>query len=282
MWLTPDQYHNLLTLIQPTVGSCSEKTKPTKVHVSQVPTLGSSIILCRLRESHNTAHTLSPSSPSDSWILDSRATDHATSSLKWFQVFYKTKPISVNLPNGSIVTAQYSGVVKFSPNFVLHSVLFVPEFNFNLIPISKLISTLRCNLTFAVDFCKIQDVTALKMISLAKLMNELYHLVISKDDHLSPHATAHVNSFVCTPITASNIWHFRLGHLSGKCLNSLSQSFPFIPKHINATCDICHLVKQKKLSYSASMSRATKIFELIHLDIWGPFSKVSIHGTSIF
>ena len=80
----------------------------------------------------------------------------------------------------------------------------------------------------------------------------------------------------------TNIWHFRLGHLSGKRLNILSQDFPFISKHTMEMCDVCHLAKQRKLSYSASMSKASKIFELIHLDIWGPFSKVFVHGHKYF
>ena len=30
------------------------------------------------------------------------------------------------------------------------------------------------------------------------------------------------------------------------------------------------------------MNKASKIFELIHLDIWGPFSKMSIHDRKYF
>ena len=91
-----------------------------------------------------------------------------------------------------------------------------------------------------------------------------------------------MNSSVSTPVTSSNLWHFRLGHLSRKKLNVLNQKFPFISKHTNEMCDVCHLAKQRKLPYSMITSRASKIFELIYLNIWGPFSKTSIHGHMYF
>ena len=151
------------------------------------------------------------------WIIDSGATDHITSSFAWFQTYSKTKPIHVSLPNGCSVTTFYSGVVKFSPTLVIHNVLYVPNFNFNLISISKLISNLHCTLNFSVDFCKIQDVTTLKMIGLAKLREGLYHLMISKTEWALSSTYPYANSSMTTPVTSSNLWHFRLGHLSGKC-----------------------------------------------------------------
>ena len=142
--------------------------------------------------------------------------------------------------------------------------------------------TLYCTLTFSTDVCQIQDVNTLKMISLAKLKEGLYHRIINKANQSLPHPSPNVNFLVYTPISSSNIWHFRLGHPSKNRLYILNKSFPFISKHINGSCDVCHLAKQRKLSYSSSMSRASKIFELIHMDIWGPFSKISIHGHKYF
>lgn len=39
----------------------------------------------------------------------------------------------------------------------------------------------------------------------------------------------------------------------------------------NHTCNICHMVKQKKLSYLISNFVTSHSFELLHFDIWGPF-----------
>jgi len=43
-----------------------------------------------------------------SWILDSGATDHIYSSLTHFTSYHQINPISVKLPNGNQVIANYS------------------------------------------------------------------------------------------------------------------------------------------------------------------------------
>ena len=120
------------------------------------------------------------------------------------------------------------------------------------------------------------------MIGLAKLKHGLYHLQINKDINQVIPKASFINNFSTPPITNANLWHFRLGHLSGKRLNVLHSTFSFISKHIEENCDVCHLAKQKKLSYSPSINRASKPFDLVHMDIWGPFSQPSIHGHKYF
>ena len=51
--------------------------------------------------------------------------------------------MDINLPNGHVVKAHISGTIYFSPNFAIHGVLYVLEFTFNLLSISKLISNLK-------------------------------------------------------------------------------------------------------------------------------------------
>ena len=42
------------------------------------------------------------------------------------------------------------------------------------------------------------------------------------------------------------------------------------------------MAKQRKLPSFVSVSKASKFFELIHLDFWGPFSKTSIYDHKYF
>ena len=134
----------------------------------------------------------------------------------------------VNLPNSSLVTTQYWGTFSFSHSLIPHKVLYVPEFSFNLISISRLIFNLHCNVTFSNNFCTIQDMNSLKTIGLAKLKDGLYHLIVNKEERCSPYTNSFINFSMTTPITKSNLWHLRLGHLSGKHLNILNELFPFI------------------------------------------------------
>ncbi|RDY13562.1 hypothetical protein CR513_01497, partial [Mucuna pruriens] len=75
------------------------------------------------------------------WILGTWATDH-------FQSFRKIKPIQVKLPDNTHVVATVSGTVKFSDTLLLTVVLYIPTFNFNLISVSELSSSLNYTLTF--------------------------------------------------------------------------------------------------------------------------------------
>ncbi|XP_072064542.1 uncharacterized protein [Arachis hypogaea] len=96
----------------------------------------------------------------------------------------------------------------------------------------------------------IHDAKSLKMIGSAELRDGLYYLA----DKLQPQKPirtnsstnlANVNNFITTPITDSNVWHCRLGHLSDQRLRELHHQFPFINPHVNEFCDVCHMAKQK-------------------------------------
>lgn len=66
-------------------------------------------------------------------------------------------------------------------------------------------------------------------------------------------------------------WHCRLGLVSYDKLFVLQKS-----------CDICPLAKQRCLSFPVSTSHCNKVFQLLHMDIWGPLSIISIHGHRYF
>ena len=150
------------------------------------------------------------------------------SSLHWFKTYAKIDPVVIHLPNRTTISAHHSGTVELSPCFILHNVLYVSFFHFNLISISQIVSTLPYSLTFTFDFCKIQEMNSLRMIGLAKLRKRLCYLTYSKMSTPLPFNNSVINHTVATPITISNIWHFRLGHLSGNKLNILCQTYPFI------------------------------------------------------
>jgi len=304
--MTQAQYQTLINLLQsqPLDTDGTSSVQPSRANLTQVtqqspqlfynPKSGTSFVFCTtsLTQPHNyhflsNTHTVpvtdSPvtHSPNNiSWIIDSRATDHIASSLNLFLHYSKIKPVQIELPNGNVVFSHFSGSVQFSPKFVLHDVLYVSDFTFNLLSISKLISCLNYFLTFSDVNCYIQEMRSLKMIGLGKLKQGLYHLDIIKSQ-TSPKVSS-INNFTIPPITNTNLWHYRLGYLSENRLNILHMNFPFISKHVDDNCDICHLAKQKRLSYSPSFNRSCKSFDLVHMDIWGPFAKLFIHDHKYF
>jgi len=89
------------------------------------------------------------------WILDSGATDHICISLANFVSYKCIKPVLINLPNGNKVFANYSGTVVLNCKLHLSNVLYVPQFSFNLISVSKISSNLNCRLIFSSNECVI-------------------------------------------------------------------------------------------------------------------------------
>ena len=108
------------------------------------------------------------------------------------------------------------------------------------------------------------------------------NLIIENNIGSPSHSPSTINNANINHTNDSTLWYFRLGHLSGNHLNILHQEYPFISSNFNEICDVCHLAKQRKLPYSLSTKRSFKIFELIHMDIWGLFSKHFIHGHKYF
>jgi len=108
------------------------------------------------------------------------------------------------------------------------------------------------------------------MIGFAKMHHKLYVLEIPKGPgkHFIP-ASISIN-FVF--INKVDDWHFRLGHLFKNKLSVLSTKFDYISnKTCNDFCQICLLAKQKRLPFYVSTCSSNKIFDLLHMDIWGPF-----------
>ena len=88
--------------------------------------------------------------------------------------------------------------------------------------------------------------------------------------------SAVVNSISDIP---ANVWHLRLGHVSAKKLVLLHKLFPYIsiPK-CNDNCEICPVAKQRKFPFPTSHIKFVAAFDLLHIDIWGPNSIISMHG----
>lgn len=77
-----------------------------------------------------------------------------------------------------------------------------------------------------------------------------------------------------------NLWHSRLGHASNyvvKHIDCLSLS-----NHNEIMYYVCPLVKQTRIPFGNSNNESLDVFELIHIDIWGPYKELSLTGASYF
>lgn len=209
--------------------------------------------------------------PNSVWIIDSGATNHMCYSLNLF-ASYKARntPFSVQLPDGSDAPIAHIGTVHLSPTLTLHNVFHIPSFKFNLISVSQLTKTQNCSLTLLSTSCSFQDLSTRKTIGQGSIHDGLYFFKASS-----------TSLAVLKPPTI-DIWHWRLGHVPFRSLESMAKKFSSISCSNNHFCEICPQAKQTRLPFPSSAINTTRLFQLIHVDIWGPFSQPSSNGSRYF
>ncbi|KAK8264451.1 hypothetical protein V6Z12_D12G109100 [Gossypium hirsutum] len=82
----------------------------------------------------------------------------------------------VRLPNGSSVSITHVGTCNILPNLQLAKVLYVPNFHYNLLSVSKLTNDLNCVVSFYPQFCLIQNLFSGKMRGIGRARGGLYIL----------------------------------------------------------------------------------------------------------
>lgn len=108
--------------------------------------------------------------------------------------------MSIKLPNGHITMAKHSGIVKFSPVLILYNVLYVLDFNYNLLSASKMNKSLNSTVVFDNFRCLIQDKKTKRMIGSGDKRKDLYYLNL--DNKLACSASKATHSNIPLPDSA--------------------------------------------------------------------------------
>ncbi|KAG8494583.1 hypothetical protein CXB51_012012 [Gossypium anomalum] len=235
------------------------------------------------------SHCLSVSKDSPRWILDTGATDHMISDSQSLisPISCATGSRFVYLPNGNLVPVNSVGSYAFDSAHSVTNVLHVPHFKHNLLSVSKLTRDFNCSVTFFPDFCVLQGLFDGKMKGIGKESRGLYlfdssslasglSFPVSSGSH-----SFNIHSTVCMHSILDNntsLWHARLGHVPSSKLHHVPflQSLSFDDKLIHS-CTVCPLARQTRQPFSHSVTRSPKPFDLVHLDIWGPY-RISTHS----
>ncbi|CAL1400034.1 unnamed protein product [Linum trigynum] len=296
---TPNQFEQLRTLLNRSSASPSPPTSPGVKHSAAVAVRGSQSgqkpagsPSVSTQHPHYASHSSGKQvlssvvepTRSTAWVLDTGATDHIICDKSFFMKHKPLNQVFVNLPNGQQVQATHIGIVTLPCGLFITQVLFVPSFAYNLVSVSKLTKNHPVSLTFKSNFCVIQDLITRRRIGLAQVDRGLYlfnefkgqQFGVSKD---SQKFAAAVFNFQSQDF---NIWHARLGHPSLSRLKVVKQTCNEVSLPLTQHCETCHLAKQKRLPFPVSTSVSSHVFELIHVDIWGPLNTVSRDGFSYF
>lgn len=111
------------------------------------------------------------------WLLDTGATHHTYCLESSFTTLKHVEPLHINLPNGSFVIVNQVGSVVLTKFITLSDVLYIPEFTFNLISVSSLITTHSYTVNFFLNSCVIQDLTRELSIGNGSRVGNLYYLI---------------------------------------------------------------------------------------------------------
>ena len=77
----------------------------------------------------------------------------------------------------------------------------------------------------------------------------------------------------------STIWHFGVGHPS---FNKMLPLKSVLHSFSSVCTNVCHLAKQKRLSFPVNNNMFSSAFDLIHVDVWGPYSIPTHDGYKYF
>lgn len=88
-----------------------------------------------------------------------------------------------------------------------------------------------------------------------------------------------INQSTFTHENTCNIWKLRLCYPSYDKLIEIKKTFHFVQvMQIDMPCDVCFYAKQNRWPFPHSSHKFVDIFDLVHMDIWGPLSIPSING----
>ncbi|KAL2247193.1 UNVERIFIED_CONTAM: Retrovirus-related Pol polyprotein from transposon RE1 [Sesamum indicum] len=218
---------------------------------------------------------------SSSWIVDTGATRHWCGDISLLNFLTPThSPSVIHLPNGTTITATHIGTAQLSHNFSLEQVLHIPSFQHNLLSVSQLCNSLPVRFSFTNSLCLLQDLKTEEVLAIGKRIGKLYYL----DSHSFTSAvqSSHLNiASESLQFSSDNdtytLWHKRLSHPSENVLTHIS-SLHFNTNVKTSICHVCPLAKQVRKNFSLSESISVSPFDLVHVDIWGPYKQSSISG----
>ena len=137
---------------------------------------------------------------------------------------------------------------------------------------------------------QLQDSKTAEVLGVGKVVGTLYVFYVANFLSRSlPLAALHVHHLhsLCTDSSTPNkdsisveLWHRHFGHASAGALKHL----PFLSSIVFpdlSQCDVCPIAKQSKQPFPSSSIHTGAPFELIYVDLWGPYNR-ECHTNSRF
>lgn len=163
------------------------------------------------------------------WVIDTGATNHMISNLNILNELQQLSNVGqVHLPNGEKSDITHKGSVHIFPTQQISDVLYIPNFHFNLLSVSKLTMEWNCMVAFYPELCIFQDLCSGKVLGTGTESGGLYLFGdVAKSLHSFPSVCPKAQTVVEDSATLS-IWHRRLGHMPFVALQKMDKFYTVV------------------------------------------------------
>ena len=257
----------------------AERHKVQRANIAQEPDLGDYLFSVGGGKSKS----------SNTWLVDSGATQHMTSSKEFMRNYKDFGPVDVHLADDGVVQAIGKGDIVMSittrqgvKKGVLTNVWYIPKLSRNLFSVGRFITDVG-PVTFEVDGC-FAETKGVKWKLGALEGKGLFKLCMTPElpDEV------HVATSKSKGENTSYLWHLRLGHIGHGGLDAILKKYIGNGSGIKSVqkwefCEGCALGKQTRVSYMPkSPNRASMLLEVIHSDVCGPMKTPTFSGKRYF
>ena len=194
-------------------------------------------------------------------IIDSGASHHMTGDISQLVGVREIPPCVVGFADGGTSTSCQMGDLILSDKISLKAVLFVPSLDCTLISVSKLLKHSNCCALFTDTIVVLQDRSLKTLIGAGEERDGVYFF---RDVRVGRANRADGNK-------DQLLWHRRRGHPAFAISSSLPMLSGVLNKACSSPCDVCFRAKQIRDVFNDSINKTSHCFELIHVDVWGPY-----------
>ncbi|PRQ35370.1 putative RNA-directed DNA polymerase [Rosa chinensis] len=219
---------------------------------------------------------------SDTWIIDSGASDHMTYDKSFFMSMSSPSISHVSNANGASFPVLGIGSVQVTPSIVLHDVLYVPSLSHHLLSVSQLGSQNKCSVTFYPMYVIFHNLCTRVIMGKGDLRGRLFHLDCMYAEPTQAPEQPLALTLNSDRLSELWLWHRRLGYPSFGVMKKSMPSLFLGVSESSLHCETCALAKSHRSSYPSSFHSSTMPFELIHSDVWGPSKHSTLSGMRYF